>query len=73
MCHPWDPLHITVLFLTLLFCDGFIYTSQAIKKCLDALKHDAVDVMVSFKDSGKEFDKIESWFKTEYCVHGKFC
>jgi len=39
---------------------------------LDALKPDAVNIMVSSKESGKEFDKIESWFKTEYCVCGKF-
>ncbi|XP_021929041.1 nardilysin isoform X2 [Zootermopsis nevadensis] len=46
----------------------FEYDPEAIKKCLDALKPDTVNIMVSSKDSGREFDKTEYWFKTEYCV-----
>ncbi|XP_069674736.1 nardilysin isoform X2 [Periplaneta americana] len=46
----------------------FEYDPEAIKKCLDCLKPDDVNIIVSSKDSGKEYDKIEPWFKTEYCV-----
>jgi hypothetical protein len=38
---------------------------------VDALKPDAVNILVYSKDSEKEYDKIEPWFKTEYCVCGK--
>lgn len=46
----------------------FEYDPEAIKKCLDALKPDAVNILVYSRDSEKKYDKTEPWFKTEYCV-----
>lgn len=46
----------------------FEYDPEAIKKCLDGLKPDAANILVSSKDSEKDYDKTEPWFRTEYCV-----
>ncbi|PSN38436.1 Nardilysin [Blattella germanica] len=46
----------------------FRYDPEAIQRILDALKPDTVNIMVSCQDHGKELDRKEPWFQTEYSV-----